>query len=238
MLYDEKNLYIDNKERHNLLIGSTGSGKTQAIILPMIKQSLLAKESLLINDPKGELYKTAAGEFQKEGYKVFAIDFDNPLFGNSWNPLMLPYSLYKEGNYDKALELVDDIGYYIFMDKESKNRDPFWINSVINYFTGLVLYLFHNVKKEEINLTSVGLLVNQLQDKNESDKFLKMISKNSNINLKLIGVLKTPTETKGSILSVFNQKLEKYLEVTHQEIFLIKNDYVGIDGDFKKRLSK
>lgn len=33
-------------------------------------------------------------------------------------------------------------------------------------------------------------------------------------------------------------KLEKYLEVTHQEVFLIKNDYVGIDGDFKKRLSK
>ena len=33
-------------------------------------------------------------------------------------------------------------------------------------------------------------------------------------------------------------KLEKFMEVTHQEVFLIKNDYVGIDGDFKKRLSK
>ena len=31
-------------------------------------------------------------------------------------------------------------------------------------------------------------------------------------------------------------KLEKYIEVTKQDVFLIKNDYVGIDGDFKKRL--
>lgn len=33
-------------------------------------------------------------------------------------------------------------------------------------------------------------------------------------------------------------KLEKYLEVTHPDVFLVKNDFVGVDGDFKKRLSK
>lgn len=33
-------------------------------------------------------------------------------------------------------------------------------------------------------------------------------------------------------------KLEKYIEVTHQEVFLVKNEYVGVDGDFAKRLSK
>ena len=33
-------------------------------------------------------------------------------------------------------------------------------------------------------------------------------------------------------------KLEKYIEVTNQDVFLVKNDYVGIEGEFKKRLSK
>lgn len=33
-------------------------------------------------------------------------------------------------------------------------------------------------------------------------------------------------------------KLEKFMEVTNQEVFLVKNDYVGVDGDFSKRLSK
>ena len=33
-------------------------------------------------------------------------------------------------------------------------------------------------------------------------------------------------------------KLEKFIEITHQNVFLIKNEYVGIDGNFQKRLSK
>ena len=33
-------------------------------------------------------------------------------------------------------------------------------------------------------------------------------------------------------------KLEKFIEVTHQNVFLVKNEYVGVDGDFKKRIFK
>jgi len=33
-------------------------------------------------------------------------------------------------------------------------------------------------------------------------------------------------------------KLETYLKVTKEDVFLVKNDFVGIDGNFKKRLSK
>ena len=225
ILYDDKYLYIDERETHNLLIGSTGSGKTQAIILPMIKLAMRAKESFMVNDPKGELYEQLANQLKKENYQVIALDFDNPLYGNSWNPLKLPYQLYKEGNYDKALELIDELGYYIFMDQESKVVDPFWINSSINYFTGLTLYLFENAKEEEINLTSIGHLANKLLDKFETDLFLKMLPESSNIYLKLVGVLKAPTETKGSIVSVFNQKIEKFLTRKNLENMLSFSDF-------------
>ncbi|MBP5679330.1 MAG: YitT family protein [Bacilli bacterium] len=33
-------------------------------------------------------------------------------------------------------------------------------------------------------------------------------------------------------------KLEKFLSVSKQEVFLVKNDYVGVDGEFRKKLSK
>ena len=33
-------------------------------------------------------------------------------------------------------------------------------------------------------------------------------------------------------------KLEKYIKVTNQDVFLTKNDFVGISGEFAKRLSK
>ena len=223
--YDDKYLYIDTKERHNLLIGSTGSGKTQAIILPMLKLSMMAKESFLVNDPKGELYESLANKLKKENYKVITLDFANPQLGNSWNPLELAYRTYKKGKLDKAVELVDKLAYYIFMDKEIRNSDPFWINSTINYFTGLVFHLFENAKEEEINLTSVGSLANQLQNKTESDKFLESALKNSIVNMKVMGVLKAPPETKGSILAIFNQKMQAYLSRKNLENMLSKSNF-------------
>lgn len=33
-------------------------------------------------------------------------------------------------------------------------------------------------------------------------------------------------------------KLEKYLKTTHKDVFLVKNDFIGIIGNFDKRLSK
>ena len=33
-------------------------------------------------------------------------------------------------------------------------------------------------------------------------------------------------------------KLEKFIEVSKLDVFLVKNEYVGVDGDFKKKLSK
>jgi type IV secretion system protein VirD4 len=69
VVYDGNNCYITKNDAHTLVVGSTGSGKTQTIILPLIKLSMLANESLVINDVKGDLYVKTASEFKKRGYK-------------------------------------------------------------------------------------------------------------------------------------------------------------------------
>lgn len=224
VMYDDNYLYIDTNEAHNLLIGCTGSGKTQAVILPILRLAMKAKESVVINDPKGELYKKTANQFKKEGYNVIALDFNDSRFGNSWNPLDLAYRQYKEGNKDKALDLVDDLGYYLLGDSQEKNTDPFWINSTINYFTGLVLYLFENAKEEEVNLSSVMALSNSLRE-NAGKDFLSNISTTSVIYIKLAGTLLAPPETKGSIISVFNQKMERYISKENLANMLSNSDF-------------
>ncbi|MBQ6135232.1 MAG: type IV secretory system conjugative DNA transfer family protein [Bacilli bacterium] len=225
IMHDKEKLYIDSREAHNLIIGSTGSGKTQSIILPMIKFAIQAQESILINDPTGTIYERVAKKFKKENYKVIAINFDNPTLGDSWNPLEVSYKLYKQDNIDKALDSIEELGYYLFYEKEYKETDPFWINSTINYFTGLVLYLFENAKEEEINLSSVVSLANTLNDKGSSAKFIEKLDKNSTILLKVAGTLKAPPETRGSILSVFNLKIEKYITRKNLENMLMKSNF-------------
>ena len=50
-------MWIDNSEYHNLIIGSTGAGKTQVVVNPLVKILAKAGESMIITDPKGEIYE-------------------------------------------------------------------------------------------------------------------------------------------------------------------------------------
>ena len=149
IINDGKKVYLPHKEAHTLVIGSMGSGKTQTTILPLIKLALLSEESVIINDSQGEIYKKTAHNFKERGYEVIVLNFDKPNYGSSWNPLTLPYELYKNNEKDKATKLVEDLGYYLFSDLPNKNMDLFWTNSTIDYFTGLTLYLFENASEEE-----------------------------------------------------------------------------------------
>ena len=87
-------MWVDNGESHNIVIGSTGTGKTQCVILPLVK--ILAKkgESMIITDPKGEIYRANAGLLKQKGYQILVLNFRDPQQGNTWNPLNLPYKLY------------------------------------------------------------------------------------------------------------------------------------------------
>lgn len=209
--YDDNHLYIDTRESHSMIIGSTGSGKTQAAILPMIKLSMMAGESVIVNDPKGELYGRCAENFKRKGYNVIALNFEDARYGNSWNPLRAAYDLYNSDRKDKAIKTLEDIGYYLFFDSKEKGTDPFWINSTINYFVGLTLYLFENASAEETNLSSIFQLSNYLNRDGNSKEFMDKLDENSLIYMNLVGTLKAPTETRGSILSVFTQKIKKYI---------------------------
>ena len=218
-------LLIDDQETHNLIIGSNGSGKTQSIILPMIKLSLKANESLVINDPKSELYEKCASKAKEEGYKVVLLDFDTSKYGNNWNPLEYIYKNYKENNHDLSIKLLEDLGYYLFIDENENNSDPFWINTTIDYFTGLVLYLFENAKEEEINLQSIYNLSNYLNIKGNSEKFIENLDKSKEVYLNVSGTLCAPPETRGSILSVFSQKIRRYISRTDLVNIICNNEF-------------
>ena len=121
LFYKNNKTFIDDSEAHNLIIGSAGSGKTQAFILPMIFLSKKAKESMIINDPNGELYKECANSLEKDGYNTIVLDFKEAKYGNNWNPLTFIYKLYKNKEHDLAIQLLEDLGYYLFYEQNIKS---------------------------------------------------------------------------------------------------------------------
>ena len=74
VMFDDKFLYIDDRESHNLVICSTGSGKTQVAILPLFRLAMEAKESIVLNDPKGEICIKTSYALKNKGYEVKILD--------------------------------------------------------------------------------------------------------------------------------------------------------------------
>ena len=122
MINNKKGMWVDNSDYHNLIIGSTGAGKTQVVVNPLVKVLSKAGESMIITDPKGEIYEENANMLREKGYNVVLLNFRNPQQGSGWNPLTLPYDYYRNGNQDKAIELVDDLAVNILYDENAQNQ--------------------------------------------------------------------------------------------------------------------
>lgn len=226
---DEENLYIDDKEHHTLVIGSTGSGKTQTVVLPQLKLAMLAEESMFVTDYSGELYKIMKGQLDNKGYKTYVINLHNKDKGNNWNPLKLPYDLYKDGKKDEAIDLLNNIGKNIF-SKDNENVDPFWENSAIQYFLGVSLYLFENAEENEINLNSIyNFTVEGEEKENIFDDLMKSLNKNTSMYANLSVTLNSPQETRGSILAVFKQGLNVFTAREGLSNILANNDFNMLD---------
>ena len=214
LILKDNEMWVDDGEYHSLVIGATGSGKTQGVILPMVHSLAKARESMIITDPKGEIYENNAEMLRKRGYQILILNFRDPQNGNAWNPMSMPYKLYKEGNHDKAIELLDDLALNILYDDSNKNADPFWEKTSADYFSGVALGLFEDAKEDEININSISLATTVGEEKFGGSTYIKeyfaMKDPNSAAAINASSTIMAPNETKGSILSVFKQKVKLF----------------------------
>ena len=229
LINDGKNIWVDNGDSHNIVIGPTGAGKTQDIVHPMVK--ILAKngESMIITDPKAEIYKEHAGLLKALGYNIIVLNFRDPQRGNCWNPLALPYRLYKEGNTDKAMELLDDVASNILYE-EGGNKDAFWEKTSADYFAGLALGLFEDAKEEEVNINSISVMTTIGEEKfGARSSYIKEYfnSKDpaSAAYTCASGTVMAAEETKASILSTFKQKIRLFASRENLSEMLATSDF-------------
>lgn len=209
LINNGKEMFVDDGENHTMVIGATASGKTTAVVDPLIQSLAKKGESMILTDPKGELHRNHSEMLKNKGYNIIVLNFRNPNLGNAWNPLSLPYRLFREGNTDKAIELLDDVGRNILHDTGSK--DPFWENSAADYFSGLALGLFEDAPEELIHLNSISYMSTVGEEKFATSDYIKeyflLKGEQSSPFIFASNTINAPSETKGGILSVFRQKI-------------------------------
>jgi len=229
IINDGKTVWVDDGEYHNLIIGSTGSGKTQLIVFPMVNVLAKKGESMIITDPKGEIYDATANMLKERGYKIIVLNLRDPQKGNAWNPFQMPYKLYKNGNGDKSTELLDDLAINILYDEKSQSNDPFWEKTSADYFTGLSLGMFEDADEDKINLNSINYMSTVGEDKFGGSTYIKeyfnMKDPTKPAYINASSTINSPAETKGGILAVFRQKIKLFSSKENLSEMLSHSDF-------------
>lgn len=196
-----------------LLISELSEINTKKKIFTEIEESIRQNENIIILNNNETYYNRFIDDLNNNNYKTYVLNLKDSSKSNGFNPLMLPYNYYKNGNIDKAVDLIEKIGLEICKE-ENPNVDPFWTNSAASLFTSLILILFKEGKINQINLGSVQAMLSlgekKINDKTILTKYFDSLNIMDNIYITGSAIVYAPPETKGSIISVLKQKLNAY----------------------------
>ncbi len=213
---------VDSSDSHSLILGATGSKKSRLIIMPSVRILADAGESMIISDPKAEIYDRTATYLERKGYSLEIINLRNPSVGNSWNPLSLPFAYYRKDENDKAYEFANDIAANLALS-EIAQKDPYWDYCARDLFFGLELLLFKYCKERSFNENTCNIrsLIKLRYFLFNPDKYATINSSNSKlieyidsdfiISSALSSTINAPKNTKASILSVFDEKMRCFM---------------------------
>ena len=104
-----KSYYTVTEDTHTLTIGATRCGKTRHLVLPSIGATALAGESMVISDPKAELFLYTGPFLERLGYEVIPLDFSHPEQSARYNFLQPVLDAVYMGDLAGAVQEARDI---------------------------------------------------------------------------------------------------------------------------------
>ena len=153
--------YIDTACTHTLIIGTTGSGKTQSLVLnaaEIIAKSA-DKQSVIYNDPKPEIIYKTYKLYQDAGYDIVVLNLRDTNNSSGWNPLTFIITEYvrcKREKKDLSLvsEYVDTMCHMLTDDPQS---EPMWPESAKSLLSAMILYCIEKAYElDELNAADIA----------------------------------------------------------------------------------
>ena len=148
--------------RNVAVFGASGSMKSRAYARNVVFQCVMRGESLIITDPKSELYADLCLYLEENGYTVRVFNLINPENSDSWNCLA------EIGGQEIMAQLFSDV---IIRNTGSPKGDHFWDNSEMNLLKALVLYVDQGFPPEGKNIGQVYKLLTMNSEKELNSLF-------------------------------------------------------------------
>ncbi len=153
--------------RHIAIFGASGTMKSRAIIRNALFTAIKRNESVVITDPKGELYTDTAELFKENGYEVKVFNLVHPEHSDSWNCM---------SDLHEDTLLAQDLTNVIIGNTSSGKGDHFWDNGESNLLKALVLYVDYDQTRtaDMKNLPAVYQLLTQYTERQLTAMFEKL----------------------------------------------------------------
>lgn len=153
--------------RHCAIFGASGTMKSRAVVRNTLFSAIRRGESVLISDPKSEMYNDTSELFRRNGYEVKVLNLVDPKHGDSWNCM-------SDLNGDTMMAQV--LTNVIIGNTSSGKGDHFWDNGESNLLKALVLYtdLDNSLPSERKNLAYVYQLLTRNSEKTLTAMFEKL----------------------------------------------------------------
>lgn len=158
---DKVKVYYIDSDTHSLTIGSTRSGKTRCLVLQTVIFTMLAGESLILSDPKGEIYAYTHKIAESLGYEIICLNFKNAEFSSHYNllqPIINAKNDRTEEHPNGDIELMTNYAEELadMMIKETKGENPMWTMNAKAMLTGSILALtLLNDDEDLMNVSNV-----------------------------------------------------------------------------------
>lgn len=236
---NQERLYFIGDDVHSLCIGATRSGKSRTIVLQTIGLLGLAGESMVISDPKAELFHYSHVLLEKLGYDVLTLDFRHPEKSHHYNLLQPVIDATLAGDQEQAEMLAWDMTQVLVGKAQG---EKIWTNGEMSVIAASILsVVWDNIKRPEYqNLTNVywflAEMSKQIGNKTPMQEYIKRLPQNHPARALLSISDVAPARTKGSF---YTSALTTLRLFTSKSIYAIthKSDFsLASLGDKKQAL--
>lgn len=149
---------------NTIVLGSTRSGKTRCLILQTIWLKAHSNGSIVITDPKGELYLYTSEYLKQQKMKVIALDFREPEKSHHYNYMSLINQAVAIGNIPAAIDYTWDlVSVLVGVPK----GEPLWSNGESAVIASSILAVAMEAPEEYRNLTNVYYFIANMCKTNE-----------------------------------------------------------------------
>ena len=227
--------YIDDSTSNLLVLGMTRSGKGECFVFPAIDMFSRVREvqgekdhmkpSMVITDPKRELYAFSRNTLEKRGYKVFRLDLLEPRRSASYNVLSAATEACLRGDMDETENILRVFVETLYPEEKGTDRNSFFTDLGKQF---LLAFLYAHTEDtvnvslcDKNNMCSVAKNIADLRLRTYTEPGTKTVytyldgyflsrPRLSRARELYADILNQPPETKENILANASRKLSMY----------------------------